>query len=95
MTPGLFKDLHWFRTLLKQCNGVSMYEVRHISANIYLDASLTGLGGAFGDFGYTLPIPRNFHNCNIVQLEMLIIVVALKVWAQLWQNRHISIYCDN
>ena len=72
-----------------------MYEVRPISADIYLDASLTGLGGAFGDFVYTLHIPKNFHNYNIVQLEILNSVVALKIWGQLWQNKRIRIYCDN
>ena len=47
---------------------------------VNLDASLTGLGGAFGDFVYTLPIPKNFHDYSIVQLEILNIVVALKIW---------------
>ena len=66
LTPDFFKDLQWFRTLLKQYNGVTMYEVRPISADIFLDASLTGLGGAFGDFVYTLQIPKQFRNYNIV-----------------------------
>ena len=72
-----------------------MYEVRPIAADIYLDASPTGLGGAFGDLVYTLQTPKNFHNYNIVQLEVLNIVDALKIWGQLWQNKHIRIYCDN
>ena len=95
LPPDFFKDLHWFRTFLKQYNGVTMYEVRPISADIYLNASLTGLGGAFGDFVYTLQIPKNFHNYNIVELEMLNIVVALKIWGQVWENKRIRIYCDN
>ena len=72
-----------------------MYEVRPIAANAYLDASLTGLGGAFGDFVYALPIPRNFHKYNIVQLEILNIVVAFKVWGHLWKDKRVSIYGDN
>ena len=95
LTPNFFKDLHWFRTLLKHYNGVTMYEVRPISADIYLDASLTGLGGEFDDFVYTLQIPKNFYNYNIVQLEILNIVVAFKIWGQLWENKRICIYCDN
>ena len=95
LTPDFFKDLQWFCTLLKHYNGVTIYDVRPISADIYLDASLTGLGGAFGDFVYTLQIPKQFRNYNIVQLEMLNIVVALKIWGQAWQNKRIRIYCDN
>ena len=95
LTSEFFKDLHWFRTLLKHYNGITFYEVRSISADIYLDASLTGLGGAFGNFVYALQLPKNFHNYNIVHLEILNIVVAFKIWGQAWQNKRVRIYCDN
>ena len=48
LPPPLFIDLQWFKTFLTQYNGVTMYEVRPIAAEIFLDASLTGLGGGGG-----------------------------------------------
>ena len=39
---------------------------------------------------YALPIPKNYNNYNIVHLEVLNIVVALKVWAVHWSNKRIS-----
>ena len=32
---------------------------------------------------------------NIVQLEILNILVACKIWATHWYNRRIKIWCDN
>ena len=72
-----------------------MYEVRLVEAEIFLDASLTGLRGFFGQFVYALPLPHNFMNYNFAQLEILNIVVALKVWVQNWANKRIQIFCDN
>ena len=61
---------------------------------IALDAPLTGLGAVFNNMAYALPLPQNFMNYNITQLETLNIMVALKVWGH-WQNKHIKIKCDN
>ena len=49
----------------------------------------------FESMVYALPIPKNHNNYNIVHLELLNIVVALKVWAVHWSNRQIKIHCDN
>ena len=37
----------------------------------------------------------SFANTNIAILEMLNILIALRVWAQLWENTFILIHCDN
>ena len=94
LPPPFFRDLQWFKTFLTQYNGVTMYDIRPITAEIFLDASLTGLG-VFGQFVYALSIPKNYMNYNIAQLEILNIVVALKVWGQNWENKRIQIFCDN
>ena len=95
LPTAFFKDLQWFNTFLTQYNGVTMYEVRPVSADIFLDASLTGLGGVFGHQVYALALPKHFMNYTIVHLEILNIVVALKVWGQSWANKRIQIFCDN
>ena len=64
--------------------------------SLFLDASLTGMGAAWGDRVYATPI----HNCpdlklTIIHFEMLNIVIALRIWGHLWQHGSISIRCDN
>ena len=94
LTSDFFKDLHWFRTFLKQYNGVTMYEVRPISADIYLDAS-QGLAEHLVILNICFIYQKIFTIIIFVQLEILNSVVALKIWGQLWQNKRIRIYCDN
>ena len=95
LPPVFFKDLQWFNTFLTQYNGVTMYDIRPVTAEIFLDASLTGLGGVFGHQVYALALPKDFMGYNIVHLEMLNIVMALKVWSQNWANNRVHIFCDN
>ena len=49
----------------------------------------------FKRYVYALSIPLNFMNYNIVQLEMVNVVVALKIWGHLWANKRVEICCDN
>ena len=44
---------------------------------------------------YALPVSGHFLDLHITQLEMLNVVVALKVLANLWQNKKVEIHCDN
>ena len=44
---------------------------------------------------YTLPIPDHCHHLHIIQLEMLNVVVALKVWASVWSDKVIDNKSDN
>ena len=87
--------LSWFVTFLAQYNGVTFYDNQEIQETIFLDASLQGLGGAFNNEVYVLTIPLGFEGYDIVHLEILNIVVALKIWAKHWQNKRIEIRCDN
>ena len=72
---------------MKQYNGITVYEVKPFFADIYLDACLTGLGGAYGKFVYTRPIHRNIQNYNIAQLEISNIGVAHKICGLAWNDR--------
>ena len=44
---------------------------------------------------YSVPIPEHCQNFPIVNLEMLNILVAIRVWCQYWSNRWIIIKCDD
>ena len=57
------------------------YDSGPIQAELHLDACFTGLGGMFANQCYALSISKGFNNYSIVQLEMLNIVVARKIWA--------------
>ena len=95
ITPDFRKDLAWFNQFLTQYNGVTYYDTNYCHTKVHLDACLSGLGASFESMVYTSAIPKNHNNYNIVHLELLNIVVALKVWAVHWSNRRIKIHCDN
>ena len=80
---------------MKQFNGIVYYDLRHIQAELHLDACLTGLGGIFDNQCYALLVPKKFNDYSIVHLEMVNIVVALKIWATEWSNKKLLIKCDN
>ena len=63
-------------------NGVSMYAHVKSQSILELDAFLTGLGGRWDNFAYHLPIVRGFANLDIVHLEMVNIVMALRLFAR-------------
>ena len=44
---------------------------------------------------YHLPIPLGFKGLNIVHIEMLNILVAIKLFCIQWKEMNILIYCDN
>ena len=93
LTSEFFRDLLWFQTFLKSYNGITIYDIRPLNIRIYLDACLQGLGGCYDNFVYTIPIPKGFNGYNIVHLEMLNVVVALKVWAASWANKQHAGHC--
>ena len=95
LSDQFFQDLNWFRVFLHQFNGVTFYDNKLIHHEVNLDASLHGLGACFGNMVYALPLPTGFMNLHITQLQMLNVVVALKVWANIWSNKRIKINCDN
>ena len=90
-----FQDLSWFNTFLTNFNGVTYYDKKFPTDQVYLDACLTGLGGHYGSMIYALDIPLGYGNYDICHLEMLNIVVASKLWAAHWRDRKIRIFCDN
>ena len=79
LTHDFFQHLVWFQTFLKSYNGITIYGIKPLNTRIYLDACLQGLGGCYNNFVYTIPIPKGFKGYDIVHLEMLNVVVALKV----------------
>ena len=95
LNSAFHRDLNWFNTFLLQFNGVTFFDYKQPDHTVYLDACLTGFGAAFANNIYALSIPLGFKNYTIVHLEILNIVVAMKVWGDMWKNKAIDIKCDN
>ena len=89
------KDINWFSKFLTTFNGITIFDHRTIAFHIELDACLQGLGARCGNQVYALPIPLGYMDLNIVHLEMLNILVALRVWNSTWAKSKVCIACDN
>ena len=87
LSDDFHRDLGWFNQFLPQYNGISMYAHSPSRSILELDACLTGLGGRWENFVYHLPLPRDFRNLDIVHLEMISIVLALRLFAQFWKGK--------
>ena len=48
-----------------------------------------------GNQVYAIDIPLGYLDFQIVHLEMLNILVALRAWGSQWSNKRFSIMCDN
>ena len=89
------RDLNWFTKFLPNFNGVAFFNHKPIHTHVELDASLQGLGAMCGQEIYAIALPRGFQNYNIVHLEMINILVAVRTWTPQWQGRKVVIHCDN
>ena len=76
-------------------NGITYYDTKYCHTEVHLDTCLSGQGASLESMVYALPMPHNYNNYNTVQLKLINIVPALKVWAAHWANKRITIHCDN
>ena len=98
LSDEFHKDINWFNTLLRYFNGTVFFNRFDIPAvtNIYLDASLIGVGGVWNNKVYQWAIPKFVNmNISIVHLEMINLLVALRLWYSTLCNSKLILYCDN
>ena len=93
--PEFRRDVNWFTKFLPKFNGVAYFNHKPIHTHAELDASLQGLGAMCGQEIYAIALPIGYQNYNIVHLEMINILVAVRTWAPQWQGRKVVIHCDN
>ena len=89
------RDINWFSKFLPTFNGTTIFDHRPIAFEMELDACLQGLGARCGNQVYAIPLPLGYMDMNIVHLEMLNILVALRVWNMSWAKSIVRIACDN
>ena len=99
LSLGFRQDLRFFLDLLPQYSGVRILDKQNLpyQASIELDACLTGCGATIGEEFYSEVFPPLVleQNHSIAHLEMLNVVVALKVWRELWAGKRVRIEGDN
>ena len=81
---GYYWDLLGFILFLKEFHGVVIFRKGNISETVFVDATLTGIGGSWGNKAYSTTIPPQIlQGVAISQLELYNIVVAARLWAPL------------
>ena len=56
---------------------------------------MTGLGGRCENLVYHMSLPQHCKNLGIVQLEMINILVAIRIFSKIWSKKHVLVKCDN
>ena len=56
---------------------------------------MAGIGEVCGNEIYHDKIPQDVDQANIATLEMFNILVALRIWAIMWQHQTVLFRCDN
>ena len=87
LEDGFFADLQWFARFLEYFNGRAIFDKSNDPKHkVYIDACLQGLGGSWDKRIKALPIPDTLSHLNIVHLEMVNIIVALKLSGKFWSH---------
>jgi hypothetical protein len=92
---GTRQDLRWFIACAHAANGtVSIYKCLQPQTDIFVDASLSGLGGALNAFVYRAPLsPR--PGWSIAHWEAINVFVALQVFSAFISGRRVMVWCDS
>ena len=95
LDDAFMPDLNWFQQFLTTFNGEAFFSHDPIYNHIELDASLQGLGAVCDNKVYSIPVAPRVGDYQIVHLEMLNILVALRVWGHKWICKKIVVHCDS
>ena len=90
------KDIAWFVKFVSQFNGKVMFHQGRPEVQVYVDASLSGMGAWWGNNAYA--VSRHLSatwGLSITQLEMLNVLVLLCTFGEMWVNQAIHVHIDN
>jgi hypothetical protein len=92
---GTKQDLQWFMACAHVVNDtVSLFKCARPRIDIFVDASLSGLGGALNNHVYELPIVPRPDYC-IAHWEAINVLVALRIFSPFLKGHNVKIWCDN
>jgi hypothetical protein len=90
------KDLNWFVACARQANGtITMDKSLQPGVDLYVDASLGGLGAIWENNVYALDIKGLFPGKIIAHLEAINVLLAVRTWFSEFRGRVVNIHCDN
>lgn len=95
LTVDFYRDLNWFISARHMFTGKVFIKSNRELQIVYVDACLEGLGAYYSGEVYAVQTPTQFQNLGIVQLEMLNVFIALKLWGSKWSGKRVRLYCDN
>ena len=87
---SFYLDLWWFIHFLHVFNGVNTCHTP-VQHKVFIDATLTHVGAAWGSRMYSLPLPDLVQGLPINQCEMFNKVVCLHMWGECWTDKVISV----
>ena len=96
-------DIRWWFSMVRGWNGRSFLEARH-TGDVATDASSHNWydgGPGLGAFSYVnnqyfaTGVPAKFKNWNICDLELLVILIAVRVWGPGWAGYEVDLLTDN
>ena len=92
----ILKDIMWFQKFLEKFNGKIMFKDAREAFDVYIDASLTGMGACWNENAYAVSrhIPATV-SLSITQLEMLNVLIAMRIFGHWLENQKIKLHIDN
>jgi hypothetical protein len=92
---GFHRDLQWFIACAQAVNGsVTIFKCVQPWLDIFVDASLSGLGGVLNAFVYRRALVDKPGWC-IAHWEALNVLVALKVFSPFLSHQRVTLWCDS
>ena len=101
LTEDFKKDLSWWKTYMKEFDGINIipdFEWSKPDEKIATDSCLTGCGGWMNGRFFHMQFPKwltRHKEVSINELETMAIIVALKLWGTELKNSHLLLFCDN
>ena len=98
LTQDIFRDIQWFIHFLPRFNGVVFINKDDLEDNetLCIDASLTDIGGVWGNRVYAIPIlDIPDFAFKIVHLEMINILITIRICSKHCQHKSVTFFCDN
>jgi hypothetical protein len=92
---GTKRDLQWFMACARAVNGTTtIYKCMLPRIDIFVDASLSGLGGVLHNYVYELAIAVK-PGYSIAHWEAINVLVALRIFSPFLHAHNVTVWCDN
>ena len=96
VNSDMLQDIMWFQQFLRKFNGKIMFKDTREAFDVYIDASLTGMGACWNENAYA--VSRHIlatATLSITQLEMLNVLIAMRIFGHCWEKQKIKFHIDN